>query len=76
MAQLTLKDIYDVVNDRMDRMEDQILPRINDLEKRQNSVEKVFSNMAGKVAIGVLVVGTFVGVLTDFVINFFKNLKS
>lgn len=79
MAQITLKDIYDVVN----RLEDKVDDRFSNIEvdveavkTRVNSVEKLFSNMAGKVAIGVLVVGTFVGVLTDFVINFFKNLKS
>ena len=79
MAQVTLKDIYDVVN----RLEDKVDDRFHNIEvdvetvkTRVGSVEKLFSNMAGKVAIGVLIVGTFVGVLSDMFINFFKNLKS
>lgn len=79
MSGITLKDIYDVVN----RLEDKVDDRFSNIESdveivktRVSSVEKLFSNMAGKVAIGVLIVGTFVGVLSDMFINFFKNLKS
>lgn len=79
MAQVTLKDIYDVVN----RLEDKVDDRFSNIEvdveavkNRVGSVEKLFSNMAGKVAIGVIIVGSVVGIISDLVINFIRNLKS
>lgn len=79
MAQITLKDIYDVVNRLEDKVDDRfqnIEVDVESVKTRVGSVEKLFSNMAGKAAIGVIVVGTFVGIITDLIINFFKNLKS
>jgi hypothetical protein len=76
MTQLTLKDIYDVVNDRMDRMEDKIDDRFVTAENRIGTVEKLFNNMAGKVTIGVLVVGTFIGIITSYAVEFIRGIKS
>lgn len=79
MAQVTLKDIYDVVNRLEDKVDDRfahIESDVDAVKTRVGTVEKLFSNMAGKVAIGVIIVGSVVGIISDLVINFFRSIKS
>lgn len=76
MTQITLKDVYDVVNSRMDRMEDQLISRVSVVENKVSAVEKLFNNLAGKATIGVMVVGSIIGVLTNFLVDFIKGLKN
>jgi hypothetical protein len=75
MTQITLKDVYDVVNNRMDRMEDQLVARVSTLENKVSVVEGLFNNLAGKVTIGVLVVGSVMGVLVSFIVDFIRRIK-
>ena len=69
------KDIYEMLEHRMDRFEDSIAKEIGTIQTRVSILEKTFSNLTGKVTIGVLVVGTFVGVLSKFVVDFFERIK-
>ncbi len=73
---ITNKDIYEMLEHRMDRFEDSIGKEIGTIQTRVSVVEKLFNNMAGKVTIGVLVVGTFVGVLSKMVVDFIERLKA
>ena len=75
MSQVTLKDIYDVVNDRMDRLENKVDDRFVIVENRVGIVERLFNNMAGKVTIGVLVVGTLIGIISNYILEFLRRLK-
>lgn len=70
------KDIYEMLEHRMDRFEDSIASEIGIIQNRVSVVEKIFNNLAGKVTIGVLVVGTFVGVLSKMVVDFIEGLKA
>lgn len=79
MAQITLKDIYDVVNRLEDKVDDRfqnIEVDVESVKTRVGSVEKLFSNMAGKVTMGVIIVGTIVGIISEIIVNFFRNIKS
>lgn len=70
------KDIYEMLEHRMNRVEDKIDARFIAVEVRVGTVEKLFNNMAGKVTIGVMVVGTFVGILSKMVMDFVERLKA
>jgi hypothetical protein len=57
-------------------MEDQLISRVSVVENKVSAVEKLFNNLAGKATIGVMVVGSIIGVLTNFLVDFIKGLKN
>ena len=70
---ISIADVYAVVNQRFDRLEDKFDDRVGLLEGRTNVLESKTDNLLGKIGIGVMVVSAVFSSLVAFGFDMFKR---
>jgi hypothetical protein len=76
MPQVTIKDVYDVVNNRMDRLEDKFDTELKGLDTRVTAVENTNSNIMGKIGVGVAGLSIIFSAIVSVVVDYLKGHKA
>lgn len=71
-SKLTLRDIYQVVNERFDRLEDKVDFRFAGHEKRLNSMETEVATLKGKASV-LSVIGSYLISIASMALQFIRR---
>jgi hypothetical protein len=72
MPQVTLKDVYEVVN----RLEDKFDTELKELDARVTSIESVNSNIMGKIGVGVAALSIIFSAVVSFIVDYIKGNRA
>ena len=66
---VTLRDVYTAVND----LRDDLSADIKDLRKEVGGNTAFINNLSGKIAMGVLAIGSFISIATAVIVSYINN---